>query len=131
MYDTLRPEKLTATSVQILRMKADPTEVVNLEMFRENQYPYLEVRRPFILGTAKQEWKPTLAHFFIKVLAEKKKLVRVYTQNIDALDYQIGLEEDMIVPLHGSIGKASCEICEEEYPFANANALCIGYANLT
>ena len=50
MYDTLRPEKLTATSVQIQRMQQDPTQVVNLEMFSENQFPYLEVRRPFILG---------------------------------------------------------------------------------
>ena len=69
------------------------------------------------VGTAKQKWKATLAHFFLKVLAEKEKLVRVYTQNIDGLDYQVGLENDLIVPLHGSIGKASCEFCKEEYPF--------------
>lgn len=43
MYDTLRPELITATKKQKQRMKWDPTEVVDKQMFNENQFPYLEV----------------------------------------------------------------------------------------
>jgi NAD-dependent SIR2 family protein deacetylase len=48
------------------------------------------VRRPFIVGTAAKKWKATLSHFFLAVLHEKRMLRRVYTQNIDGLDFQIG-----------------------------------------
>ena len=116
MYDTLRPELLTATESERRFMSNDPTAVVNIDLFKRNQFPYLEVRRPFILGTAEQKWKATLSHYFTRVCQEKGKLSRVYTQNIDGLDYQVGLNEGMVIPLHGTIGKASCEFCLEEYP---------------
>ena len=116
MYDTLRPELLTATESERRIMKSDPTAVVDIDVFKRNQFPYLEVRRPFILGTAEQKWKATLSHYFTRVCQEKGKLSRVYTQNIDGLDYQVDLDEDMVIPLHGTIGKASCEFCYHEYP---------------
>lgn len=50
MYDSLRPELLTATAKQRTMMKMDPTSVVSWDLFQENQLPYLELRRPFILG---------------------------------------------------------------------------------
>ena len=111
MYDTLRPELLTATPGQRRMMQNDPTAVVSFELFRVNQYPYLEVRRPFILGTAERTWRPTLSHFFLRVLHEKGMLQRIYTQNIDGLDYQLGLPEEKVIPVHGSIGTVSCEAC--------------------
>ena len=49
MYDTLRPELITATAAQRRAMAADPTAVVLKDMFFANAFPYLEVRRPFIL----------------------------------------------------------------------------------
>ena len=73
-------------------------------MFMQNAYPYLEVRRPFILGTAKQQWKATLSHHFFELLHEQGKLTRLYTQNIDGLDFQTQIPNDKIVPVHGSIG---------------------------
>ena len=35
------------------------------EMFFQNQFPYMEVRRPFILGVQSQQWKATLSHWFM------------------------------------------------------------------
>ncbi len=46
MYDTLRPELLTATALQRARMAEDPTQVVCWDLFKENPLPYLELRRP-------------------------------------------------------------------------------------
>lgn len=66
MYDTLRPELLTASAEERVAMTADPTAVVSWDLFRHNPLPYLEVRRPFILGVAEQRWKATLSHWFVR-----------------------------------------------------------------
>ena len=80
MYDTLRPELLTANPYQQEWMRRDPTAVVMWEMFQTNAFPYLEVRRPFILGTRDQRWKATITHRFAELLHTKtNKLVRAAT----------------------------------------------------
>mmetsp|Transcript_276 Transcript_276/g.296 ORF Transcript_276/g.296 Transcript_276/m.296 type:complete len:151 (+) Transcript_276:59-511(+) len=108
LYDTLKPDLLTATAAQRREMSYDPTTVVSWSLFRENQFPYLELRRPFILGlNQEKKWKPTLAHFFLDTLEKKGVLSRVYTQNIDGLDYQMDIPHEKIVPCHGSLGSAS------------------------
>lgn len=111
MYDTLRPELITASEQHRSLMKRDPTAVVDIRLFALNQLPYLEVRRPFILGTAKQQWKATLSHFFVQVLHDKGQLQRLYSQNIDGLDFQLSLPAEKIVTMHGSLGEIKCEFC--------------------
>lgn len=115
MYDTLRPDLLTATSQQRSLLRMNPTAVVDIQLFSVNQFPYLEVRRPFILGTAEKKWKPTLSHFFVEVLHEKGLLQRLYTQNIDGLDFQLTLPPEKIVNLHGSLGVIKCEFCGKDH----------------
>ena len=51
MYSTLNPDLLTASPYQRKLMKSDPTYVVTWDIFQNNQFPYMEVRKPFILGT--------------------------------------------------------------------------------
>ena len=111
MYDTLRPELLTASPDQRAAMDSDPTQVVSWSMFSQNQFPYLEVRRPFILGIAEKKWRPTATHFFMRLCEDKGKLKRVLTQNIDGLDYQTGISDEKIVSVHGSMGQIACEGC--------------------
>jgi NAD+-dependent protein deacetylase sirtuin 2 len=120
LYDTLRPELLTAPSWQQQLMTRDPTNVVNWEIFRDNSFPYLEVRRPFILGTRNHQWKATIAHRFAELLQTKTqtKLTRVYTQNIDGLQHQCDeLPLEKIVNVHGTISEASCEGCGHDMNF--------------
>jgi NAD-dependent deacetylase sirtuin 2 len=119
MYDSLRPELITATEAQREAMRQDPTNVVSWEMFQQNALPYLEVRRPFILGTRNRQWKATLAHRFAELLHVKTgKLTRIYTQNIDSLDYQCDkLPREKIVSVHGTIAEAECEGCGHQTPF--------------
>jgi NAD-dependent SIR2 family protein deacetylase len=68
------------------------------------------------LGTAEQKWKATPSHWFIKLLELKGKLLRLYTQNIDGLDFQLKLPQDKVISVHGTLGKIECENCKEEYP---------------
>ena len=118
MYDTLRPDLITATAQQQNAMRSDPTAVVDIRLFSQNQFPYLEVRRPFILGTQMKKWKPTLGHFFIKVLADKGKLRRLYSQNIDGLDGHAAVPKHLLVTVHGCIGSAACESCKTPVDYA-------------
>lgn len=111
MYDTLRPELLTASDDDRAIMARDPTHVVSWDLFEHNSLPYLELRRPFILGLADGKWKPSLAHWFMRVLHDEGKLARVFTQNIDGLDFKLGLPDDLVVPVHGSMGSVGCEFC--------------------
>ena len=84
-------------------MRDDPTAVVSWSLFQQNPLPYLELRRPFILGTAERRWKPTVAHWFVRLLHDKGKLQRLLTQNIDGLDYHLSLPEELTVAVHGSL----------------------------
>lgn len=120
MYDTLRPDLITCSTHERLLLERDPTYVVSWEIFQANSFPYLEVRRPFILGTQRRQWKATIAHRFAELLhiKTKNKLTRVYTQNIDGLDRQCTLiPDDKIVSVHGTISRASCEGCGTEMDF--------------
>jgi len=117
MYDTLRPELLTASPAERELMKNDPTYVVMRDLFLGNQFPYHEVRRPFILGTQETKWKATIFHRFVELLAQKGKLQTLFTQNIDGLDYQTGIPPDKIIPCHGSIANAACEVCDHPVDF--------------
>jgi NAD+-dependent protein deacetylase sirtuin 2 len=120
MYDTLRPDLITATPAQRNMMKHEPMTVVSWEMFQQTQFPYLEVRRPFILGTRHHQWKATIAHRFMELLHVKtNKLTRIYTQNIDGLHRQCEqIPSDKIVSVHGSISEAACEGCGSSVDYA-------------
>lgn len=81
MYDTLRPELLTATEQERAAIEEDPTLALDRHMFLKNPLPMLETKRAFILGTHERRWKATLAHRFVELLSTKLgKLTRVYTQ---------------------------------------------------
>lgn len=119
MYDTLKPDLITATREERALMSIDPTYVVEKNMFLGNSFPYLEVRRPFILGTESKKWKATIAHRFAELLHVKTgKLTRVYTQNIDGLDRQCQkIPTDKIVNVHGTLAEVACESCGAEHSF--------------
>ena len=144
LYDTLRPDLLTATQEQRHILSQDPTHVVSWELFQDNPLPYMEVRRPFILGTQEKRWKPTIAHRFAEMLHTKtivneknndqtttstdtsacsrnsssSKLKRVYTCNIDGLDHLCDdVPSSKIVNVHGRISNVACEGCQATMDF--------------
>jgi len=55
------------------------------------------------------------------LLQKKGLLRRLYTQNIDGLDFQTNLPTDKIVPVHGSMGVIVCEECHKTCPVEEFN----------
>lgn len=62
--------------------------------------------------------KVTATHNFINLLSQNNKLLRCYTQNIDNLEEQFGLNaKDNLVQLHGSLSLVRCTLCSFETNF--------------
>jgi NAD-dependent SIR2 family protein deacetylase len=119
LYDTLRPNLLTATEVEREAIRMDPTTALEMGMFLQNPLPCLELNRPFILGTRDRLWKATLAHRFVELLHMKTgKLTRLYQQNIDGLESQCtNLPREKVVMVHGSMDEAECALCKTKSNF--------------
>ncbi len=78
-----------------------PTAVFTLDYFLQDPRPFYDIAHELypVMDTA----KPTTAHYFIKLLADKNVLLRHYTQNIDGLEDLTGLSQDMTVQAHGNV----------------------------
>jgi len=120
-YDKLRPENLTLTPEQRERMAGGGdamAQAVHADLWCQTQLPLLESHRELIIGTPKQAWKPTLAHWFFAFLAEEGLLRRLYTQNIDGLEHRVGIPGERIVNVHGTMAKAFCTSCSSDVDIA-------------
>jgi NAD+-dependent protein deacetylase sirtuin 2 len=123
LYATLDATKLTATKEQMEAIEENPSFVLDQHLFNENPLPCLEVNREFILGVQDRKWKATLAHRFIELLhtktcSGKRKLVRLYTQNIDGLEDQCTeIGHRCRIAVHGSMDEAECANCHAKMDF--------------
>jgi NAD-dependent SIR2 family protein deacetylase len=59
-------------------------------------------------------FKPSPSHMFIKLLENKDKLLRNYTQNIDTIESIAGIKK--VLNCHGSFASSSCILCHTKYP---------------
>mmetsp|Transcript_19824 Transcript_19824/g.25686 ORF Transcript_19824/g.25686 Transcript_19824/m.25686 type:complete len:253 (-) Transcript_19824:1184-1942(-) len=55
---------------------------------------------------------PSFTHVFLRELEKRRKLQRVYTQNIDALEKRAGIKR--VVFCHGSLNEAQCLDCKKK-----------------
>ena len=67
---------------------------------------------------AKELWpgirfSPTMTHSFLKLLSDKGLLLRLYTQNIDGLEFLAGIPEEKLVECHGHFRTAACIDCKK------------------
>jgi NAD-dependent deacetylase sirtuin 2 len=88
-----------------------PQAIFELNFFHENPKPFFELAKELYPGC----FKPTICHYFIKLLIEKNILLRHYTQNIDTLERVAGIPEDKIVEAHGTFYTGHCLKCRKEY----------------
>lgn len=86
---------------------SDPQEVFDLNIFRQDPSVFYAIAREILPVTTK--FSPT--HLFIKLLQDKGKLLRNYTQNIDNLEHYAGILPEKMVQCHGSFATATCQTC--------------------
>ena len=60
-------------------------------------------------------YKPTPCHYFLRLLAEKGKLLKHFTQNIDSLERLAGIDAEKLVEAHGTVRTSHCLKCQREY----------------
>ncbi|XP_023339957.1 NAD-dependent protein deacetylase sirtuin-3, mitochondrial isoform X2 [Eurytemora carolleeae] len=89
-----------------------PEAVFELEYFKKNPKPFNSWAKQFFPGV---NYLPNTGHYFIKLLEEKGKLSKLFTQNIDGLERIAGIKEDKLVEAHGTFNSASCISCKEAY----------------
>nr|AUZ82949.1 sirtuin 2-2 [Brachionus koreanus] len=92
-----------------------PTAVFTLDYFKENPKPFYELAHE--MYPVLQNARPTVAHYFIKLLDLKGKLLKHYTQNIDCLEELAGLDSSKTVQAHGHIKTGTCLGCRKKYDF--------------
>lgn len=87
--------------------------IFDIEYFEERPEAFFTLAKELYPGN----FKPTLTHYFIKLLADKKLLLRNYTQNIDALERAAGIDAELLVEAHGTFHTARCitKSCRKEY----------------
>lgn len=86
---------------------SDPQEVFDLSIFQNEPSIFYSIAKEILPVTTK--FSPT--HAFIKLLQDKGKLLRNYTQNIDNLEYFAGIKTEKLVQCHGSFATATCQTC--------------------
>ncbi|MCO5566151.1 hypothetical protein L7F22_019827 [Adiantum nelumboides] len=87
---------------QYAQALSDPTDMFDKEFFLYDPTCFFSFAKQIFPSN----FKPSPSHRFIKLLEEKEKLLRHYTQNIDTLEDAAGIER--VLHCHGSFSKAAC-----------------------
>ncbi|KAI8614078.1 DHS-like NAD/FAD-binding domain-containing protein [Chytriomyces sp. MP71] len=94
---------------QLGHLKVDtPEDIFHIDFFNCDPQPFYTFSKNLL---SKTDWKPTLSHRFVKLLETRKKLLRMYTQNIDGLETAAGISSSKLLQVHGSFASASCTAC--------------------
>ncbi|XP_061453629.1 NAD-dependent protein deacetylase sirtuin-2 [Rhineura floridana] len=90
-----------------------PEAIFEISYFKQHPEPFFALARELYPG----QFKPTVCHYFIRLLKEKGLLLRCYTQNIDTLERVAGLGQDDLVEAHGTFFTSHCisSTCRKAY----------------
>ncbi len=58
----------------------------------------------------------TPTHAFLRLIQDEGKLLTVYTQNIDNIEGNVGIDSERLVQCHGSWATATCMKCNFKVP---------------
>ncbi|GAB1604444.1 NAD-dependent protein deacetylase sirtuin-2-like isoform X1 [Argonauta hians] len=89
----------------------NPQDLFSIRYFRKCPEPFFKL----IKELWPRDLKPTLAHYFVKLLDEKGLLLRHFTQNIDGLERLAGIDLGKLVEGHGTFHTSHCLDCKAAY----------------
>lgn len=84
----------------------------DIAYFRSNPAPFYALAHELYPG----RYKPTISHYFLRLISDKGLLLKLFTQNIDCLERAAGVPSDKIVEAHGSFATQRCIECRTPYP---------------
>ncbi|SCU78882.1 LANO_0A04346g1_1 [Lachancea nothofagi CBS 11611] len=90
----------------------DPQDVFNYEIFMQDPSVFYNIAHMVL--PPENLYSPL--HSFIRMIQDKGKLLRNYTQNIDNLESYAGIQSEKMVQCHGSFATASCVTCHWKLP---------------
>jgi NAD-dependent histone deacetylase SIR2 len=90
----------------------EPEEVFDLSTFDDNPSTFYSLAGDILPDLHK--WTPT--HQFIRMIQDKGKLLRNYTQNIDNIESHAGILPEKLIQCHGSWATATCRKCAHKIP---------------
>lgn len=88
-----------------------PEAIFEGSYFRRDPKPFYALVREIFPN----ELVPTPTHRFFALLHKKGYLRRVYTQNIDGLEFAGGLPEEKVVEAHGTFHRCHCTVCRKTF----------------
>lgn len=89
-----------------------PEAIFHISYFRHTPEPFYAIaaaRHP-------RNLKPTLGHAFLALLDKKGLLKFVFSQNIDGLEVDAGVERGKVLNVHGNWQSQRCFKCKTPYP---------------
>ncbi|XP_020835827.1 NAD-dependent protein deacetylase sirtuin-3, mitochondrial isoform X2 [Phascolarctos cinereus] len=89
-----------------------PEAIFELDYFFHNPKPFFTLAKELYPGN----YRPNLAHYFLRLLHDKGLLLRLYTQNIDGLERAAGIPATKLVEAHGTFASATCTVCWQSFP---------------
>ncbi|NWT29067.1 SIR2 deacetylase, partial [Cardinalis cardinalis] len=102
-----------------------PEAIFEIGFFKKHPEPFFTLARELYPG----QFKPTVCHYFMRLLQDKGLLLRCYTQNIDTLERVAGLDPELLVEAHGTFFTSHClrASCRQSYSLAwmRGAALCL------
>jgi len=84
-----------------------PGAIFDLSYLQENPKPFFDLAAELLAV----DFQPSAGHYFVANIELKGRLRRLYTQNIDGLDFKAGTKN--IVECHGSFSRAKCIYCQK------------------
>ncbi|XP_057243315.1 NAD-dependent protein deacetylase sirtuin-2 isoform X2 [Malurus melanocephalus] len=93
-----------------------PEAIFEIGFFKQHPEPFFALARELYPG----QFKPTVCHYFMRLLQDKGLLLRCYTQNIDTLERVAGLDPELLVEAHGTFFTSHClrPSCHQCYDLA-------------
>ena len=109
--DFRSPDTGIFSRLQAKGIYKDPEELFHISGFLNDPTEFYETFAELLPATTVT---PTPTHAFIRLLQDKGKLLRNYTQNIDQLEREVGIAREKVVNCHGTIAPGVCLTCHHE-----------------
>ena len=88
-----------------------PEAIFELGYFKEHPETFYKLAKTLLNYKA----KPTVAHNFIRLLADEGLLLINFTQNVDGLEIEAGVDPKYLIEAHGHTRSAHCASCKKEH----------------